>query len=390
MNYKIYHPTKIVNCEIDLPSSKSISNRLLIINSLCKKNIQIQNLSKSEDTKVLMKALEDQNKIIDVKHAGTSFRFLTALLALKDKKEFILTGSDRLKERPIKELVKVLIKMGANIKYIEKEGFAPIKILGTKLNGGFIDINGEISSQFISAILLIAPILKNGIKLKIIGDIVSRSYILMTLKLMSEFNIKWTWSDNIITIKKQDYREKKYSVESDWSAASFWFQIASLSKNCSIRLNRLRKDSIQGDKAVIEIFNNLGVETCFSKSTLILNKNSTIKTHRTYNLNNYPDLYQPLSVTLFARNIKSSFTGITTLKNKETDRLKAVTNELKKLSTNRIIETYKDHRMAMSFAPLCLKFGEIEIKDVKIVSKSYPNFWNDLKKGGFTICPLTD
>ena len=203
MNYKISHPSKIVNCDINLPSSKSISNRLLIIKALAKNDFKIKNLSNSNDTKILSQALNTLEKTININDAGTSFRFIISFLALQANKEFVLTGSDRLKERPIKELVKVLIKMGANIKYIEKEGFAPIKILGTKLNGGFIEINGEISSQFISAILLIAPSLKNGIKLKIIGDIVSRSYILMTLKLMSEFNIKWTWSDNIITIKKQ-------------------------------------------------------------------------------------------------------------------------------------------------------------------------------------------
>ena len=226
MNYKVYHPTKIVNCEINLPPSKSISNRLLIIKSLCKENIKIKNLSDSDDTKILVKALNSKKKIINIMHAGTSFRFLTAFLSLQQNKEFILTGSDRIKERPIKVLVESLRKMGAKIEYLEKEGFAPLKILGTKITGGYIQIDGGISSQFVTALLLIAPSLSNGIKLKITGELVSKPYVLMTLKIMSEFGIKWSWNKNIISIKNQNYIAKNYTVEADWSCASFWLQIA--------------------------------------------------------------------------------------------------------------------------------------------------------------------
>ena len=205
MNCKISHPTKIVNCEIKLPSSKSISNRLLIIRSLCKEKFEITNLSNADDTQILAKALKTDKKIIDVKHAGSSFRFLTSFFSLNKGKEYILTGSDRLKKRPIKDLVEILQRMGANIKYVNKKDFAPLKILGSKIMGGRIEVNGGISSQFITAILLIAPTLDNGVELKIVGDIVSKPYISMTLRVMRDFGIKWTWIDNIITIRKQKY-----------------------------------------------------------------------------------------------------------------------------------------------------------------------------------------
>ena len=240
MNYKISHPTKIINCEIELPSSKSISNRLLIIQLLCKENFKIKNLSKSDDTQILKSSLNSQQNIFDVNHAGTSFRFLISFLAIQNNKQFILTGSERLKERPIKELIETLQKMGAKIEYLEREGAAPIKIIGTELKGGYIEIDGSISSQFISSILLISPIIKEGIKLKIKGKLVSKPYVLMTLKLMEEYGIKWNWNKDLIEIKKQPYKSKNYTVESDWSSASFWFEIASLSKECNIKLLGLK------------------------------------------------------------------------------------------------------------------------------------------------------
>tara|TARA_B100001142_G_C14310181_1_gene646330 strand:+ start:198 stop:1370 length:1173 start_codon:yes stop_codon:yes gene_type:complete len=390
MNCKVSHPTKIVNCEINLPSSKSISNRLLIIKALSKDNFKINNLSDSNDTKNLITALSLSRKNIDVNHAGTNFRFLTSFLALQYNKEFILTGSDRLKERPIKTLVKVLKKMGAQIEYLEKEGHAPLKILGTKLKGGRIEIDGSISSQFISSVLMIAPTLNEGIELRISGNIVSNPYILMTLKIMSEFQIKWSWVDNTIIIKKQDYIAKDYTVESDWSAAAFWFEIASLAKECNIKLWGLQQKSIQGDINVIKIFKKLGVSSVFKNKILTLTKNKQDCIFKKINLIKNPDLYQPLKCTLFAKNIKVEMLGLQTLKNKESDRITAVKKELKKLELTKIIETYKDHRMAMSFAPLSLIFNELIITNLEVVNKSYPNFWKDLKKGGFIISSLTD
>jgi 3-phosphoshikimate 1-carboxyvinyltransferase len=309
MNYKVSHPTKVVNCEISLPSSKSISNRLLIIRALCKENIKIENLSNSDDTQILAKALISNEKIIDISHAGTSFRFLTSFLCLQQNKEFILTGSDRIKERPIKELVEVLRKMGAKIEYVEQEGFAPLKILGTKITGGCIQIDGGISSQFITAILLIAPRLDYGIELEITGELVSKPYVLMTLKLMSKFGVKWSWNENIIKIRKQNYIAKNYTVESDWSCASFWLQIASLSEKCNIKLSGLQQDSIQGDRKVMDIFDCLGVLSVFSNDKLILTKQKDRFRNNKINLIENPDLYQPLKCTLYAKNIDAKFSG---------------------------------------------------------------------------------
>ncbi len=387
MNYKISHPTKIINCEIELPSSKSISNRLLIIQLLCKENFKIKNLSKSDDTQILKSGLNCQQNIIDVNHAGTSFRFLISFLAIQNNKQFILTGSKRLKERPIKELIETLQKMGAKIEYLEREGAAPIKIIGTELKGGNIEIDGSISSQFISSILLISPIIKEGIILKIKGKLVSKPYILMTLKLMEEYGIKWNWNKDLIEIKKQSYKAKNYTVESDWSSASFWFEIASLSTECNIKLLGLQKKSIQGDIKVVKKFKNLGVNTIFKNQICTLTKNKFNYFPKEENLLENPDLYQPLKCTLFAKNIKTEFLGLDTLINKECDRINAVNKELSKINSNNIIETYNDHRMAMSFAPLALKFEGLQINDIKVVNKSYPKFWNDLKKAGFIISP---
>ncbi|MDA1009577.1 MAG: 3-phosphoshikimate 1-carboxyvinyltransferase, partial [Bacteroidetes bacterium] len=230
----------------------------------------------------------------------------------------------------------------------------------------------------------------NGIELKITGNLVSKSYILTTLELMKEFGIEWTWTNDVITIKKQKYKAKNYTVESDWSSACFWFQMASLSEKCTIKLSGLQQNSLQGDKRVIDIFKSLGVSSVFENETLILTKNKQNSFSQQINLIETPDLYQALKCTLFAKNIATEFSGIQTLKNKETDRVTSTESELLKLKTTKIIETHKDHRMAMSFAPLCLKFGELQINNSEVVSKSYPNFWNDLKKGGFIISPLSD
>ena len=385
MNYKISHPTKVVNCEIDLPSSKSISNRLLIIRSLCKESFGIKNLSNSDDTKSLELALNSKSNLIDVGAAGTTFRFLTSYLSTLVGEEFILTGTDRMKERPIKELVDSLKELDAEIEYIEEENFPPLKIKGAELKSKKIKIDGSVSSQFISSILLVSPTIKGGLELEIKGDLVSKPYVLMTLKLMSKFGIKWDWTGNKITVEEQSYKAKNYTVESDWSAATFWFQIASLSENCNIKLNGLAKNSIQGDKEVRGIFKNLGVESEFANKQLILTKIPEGTFPEKVDFIETPDVYQSLKCTLFAKGISTKTLGIQTLKNKETNRISAVENEMKKLHQSKIIETYNDHRMAMSFAPLCLKYGKLQINNAEVVSKSYPNFWEDLKKGGFKI-----
>ena len=390
MNYKISHPNNIINCEINLPSSKSISNRLLIIKALSNKAITINDISNSEDTINLKKGIYSTSKNIDINHSGTAFRFLTSYLSSIKNKEYILTGSKRIQQRPIKELVDILDQMGANINYMDKKGFAPLKIKGRKLKGGSYQISGKISSQFITSILLIAPTLDNGIKLQIDSSLVSAPYVYMTLKIMKEFGVESEWKDNTIHIKKQCYQSKVTFVESDWSAASFWFQIAALSSNCNIILNGLEERSIQGDKKCKYFFDKLGVSSKFLNKSLILTKNKKVDANLNYDLIKYPDLFQPLACTHFAKNIKAKFSGTDSLKIKESNRLQAVRNELQKLNTNKIIDTYNDHRMAMSFAPLCLSHGEIQINNIEVVKKSYPKFWIDLKKAGFKISPIID
>jgi 3-phosphoshikimate 1-carboxyvinyltransferase len=387
MHYKVFHPTKIVNCEIDLPASKSISNRLLIIQALCQQDFEIKNLSNSDDTNSLKNALSGTQNTIDIGAAGTSFRFLTSYLTIQKGRECILTGTDRMKERPIQNLVTTLQLLGAKISYLEKDGLPPLKIKGVTILGREITIDASISSQFISSLLLIAPTLVNGLILNISGNLVSKSYIQMTLKLMEEFGVNHSWDKNKIVVKQQHYIGKNYNVEADWSAATFWFQIAALTKGCNIQLKGLYQESIQGDAKVRTIFNDFGIVSIFENNTLILTKNNKQNFPEAVNLIDSPDMYQSLRCTLFALNKTAELTGISTLKNKETDRKKAVENELKKLSTSKIIETYKDHRMAMSFAPLSLKYGEITIKNSDVVSKSYPNFWQDLSNAGFIISP---
>jgi len=385
MNYKVSHPTKIVNCEIDLPSSKSISNRLLIIQALCKQDFEIKNLSNSDDTNSLKNALNTTGDTIDIGPAGTSFRFLTSYLATQKGKEFILTGTDRMKERPIQNLVAALQMLGAKISYLEKAGFPPLKIKGTTILGGEITIDASISSQFISSLLLIAPTLANGLTLNISENLVSKPYIKMTLGLMEGFGINYSWDGNKIVVNQQNYISKNYTVEADWSAATFWFQIAALTKNCNIKLNGLYQESIQGDAKAKIIFKDFGIASIFENNALSLTKNKIYKSIKAIDLTDSPDIYQSLKCTLFTLNKATEITGISTLKDKETDRIKAVENELKKLSTNKIIETYQDHRMAMSFAPLSLKYGELTIRNSEVVSKSYPDFWKDLSRAGFII-----
>ena len=387
MNYKISHPTKIINCEINLPSSKSISNRLLIIRAFCDDDFDIINLSESNDTRFLKNALKSNKNEIYVGDAGTSFRFLTSFFAIQNNKNIYLNGSQRMKERPIQILVDALIKLGAKIKYTENKNFPPLKISGSKIKGGIIELDGSISSQFVSSILLIAPLLENGIELLLKGKIASKSYIEMTLKIMKIFGISYSWYNNVIRINKQQYIPTDYIIESDWSSASFWFEIAALSKSCRIKLNGLDKESLQGDQEIINIFSSFGVKSEFIDGSLFLTKSMNFNLPKNINLINTPDLYQPLKCTIFGLGKNTLLSGTKNLKYKETNRLSAVSKELKAINNDKIINTYNDHRMAMSFAPLCLRFGEIQINDIKVVNKSYPNFWNDLQIGGFKIIP---
>ena len=389
-----------------LSSSKSESNRALIIQAISKNEIELNNISSSEDSKILIDALNNLNTVstINCNHAGTTFRFLTAYLSTLNG-QWILDGSERLQKRPISYLVDALNKLGANIIYLEKNGFAPIKVQGTNLNNDFVEIDGNISSQFISALLLIAPSLKNGLNIKINGPIFSKSYINLTLKLMKEFGIQYKCSNNLIEIHPQEYLSRKYIIENDWSAASYWFSMAALSKESKICIKGLKKNSFQGDAILMEYYKDFGVHSHFNNSELIIEKkNNAVKKQIKIDLKDNPDIAQTIAVTSVGLGIECHLKGLDTLKLKESNRLEALRIEFEKLGIKTevdhesiIIEgnqtlkfqheiaTYNDHRMAMAFAPLSLRTKHLKIKNPEVVKKSYPEFWMDLSEAGFAI-----
>lgn len=404
MKISVSGPKKI-NAEIKLPASKSISNRILIINALSYSPYDIENLSNCDDTIVMTAALNSNNTKFDIKAAGTAMRFLTAFLS-KIVGEWYITGTERMKQRPIKVLVDALNSLGAKIEYAEKEGFPPLKIYGSSLQGGEINLDGSISSQYISALLMTAPVMEKGLKINLTGEIISKPYIRMTLKLMEEFGVKSIWKGNTIEIPAQHYIPKQFKVESDWSGASYWYEIAALAEYAEIELSGLFSDSTQGDAEVARIFENLGIQTIFSPKGVRLQKTNRICDKLEYDFVEQPDLAQTVVVTCIMMNIPFNFTGLQTLRIKETDRIAALKTELKKFGyslndsvpgalswqgertdpePDPIIETYEDHRMALAFAPISLKKGTIKIAEPEVVTKSYPDYWNDLRSAGFTV-----
>ena len=394
--------------KIQLVSSKSESNRALIIQALCEETITINNLSTSDDTKTLKSLLDSykNNNVLDAHHAGTTYRFLVAFLSCQIG-EWTLTGSERMKERPIKILVETLRRNGANINYLEKDGYPPLLIKGTSLNLSKIQIDGSISSQYISALLLLAPSMEKTTKISFINKIISKPYIKMTLAIMEYFGAKTTWKNGSILIEKTPYKTNSLSIESDWSAASYWYQIVALNKDSSIELEGLKEQSFQGDSEIANIFRQLAVETTYKDNSIsISNNNSATLKKIKLNLNNTPDLAQTIICTCAGLEIEATISGLETLVSKETNRLEALKNELQKFNidleiienhtlylkggqtiTNPTsdIETYNDHRMAMAFAPLSLAAGSFCINNPEVVSKSYPNYWKDLESAGFKI-----
>lgn len=396
---KIFLPVKKLKLDITLPSSKSISNRALILNALAYSPYDIQNLSDCDDTRVTVKALNSNDTTFDVGAAGTAMRFLTAFLS-KTVGEWIITGSERMKNRPIKLLVDALNSLGAKIEYIEKEGFPPLKIYGSALMGGEISLNGGVSSQYISALMMIAPYMVNGLKIKLEGIVISVPYIEMTKSMMSEFGVNVTFENNEIDIRPQQYKPVEYKVESDWSAASYWYEALSVVGNGQIFMKGLNKNSSQGDSKIAELFEQLGVATEYVSEGVILTSTGNYTHKFEYDFVNQPDMAQTFAVTCCLNNIPFHFKGVQSLKIKETDRVAALINELKKLGfvlyepqesqlawegakcapdSEISIKTYEDHRMAMAFAPAGLK-TPITIEDSQVVSKSYPDFWNDFEK----------
>lgn len=397
----------MLKVSVHLPASKSISNRLLIINALAGSSELPTDLSDSDDTRVMLEALSSEETIKDVGHAGTTMRFLAAYFSSRPG-EVTLTGSDRMKQRPIGPLVDSLRNLGAEITYTGKDGFPPLAIRGTLMEGGEITVDGGISSQFISALLMIAPTMKQGLVLRIKGDLVSSSYVKMTLELMAECGARYRWDTGTITVFPGTYAVGDYRVESDWSGASYWYAMALLEEHARLRLSFLKNESLQGDSALVNIFHGLGLLSEFRQGQLVLTRLARIHPGIfSYDFTNSPDIVQSMAVALCMAGIPFRFTGTQTLRIKETDRILALQNELRKLGfvmetdkkgsflawnkqhcepdPDPVIATYHDHRMAMAFAPVALSLGHIRIRDPMVVTKSYPQFWEHLKKAGFRV-----
>lgn len=415
-------PTKTMQAEVILPASKSISNRALIIQALSnggkikKESLgtMLQNISDCDDTFVMVRALTEMTDTIDIMAAGTAMRFLTAYLSVTPDTHTI-TGSERMCHRPIGILVDALRQLGAKVEYAGEEGFPPLRITGGKHKGGRLELPGNVSSQYISALLMIGPVLEEGLSLTLKGDVASRPYIEMTLSIMRNFGAKAEWtSDHELKVMPSVYQPTPYLIENDWSASSYWYEMMALTddKAPSIVLPTLFTKSLQGDSAISRIFRPLGIETIFEKDAegaecIRLTRSGTPCSRMDYDFLNQPDLAQTLVVTCAMLGIPFRFTGLQSLKIKETDRITALRTELRKLGfdiqeqndsilywngercpsqDNPVIDTYEDHRMAMAFAPCAMKLGSLRINNPEVVSKSYPTYWEDLEKVGFKIC----
>jgi 3-phosphoshikimate 1-carboxyvinyltransferase len=408
---------KVLKGKLKLPSSKSLSNRLLIIQALSEDIFSIKNLSESDDTRLLQYLLKEikgkrtgQSLVeLDSANAGTVMRFLTAYLTLIPGK-WILTGSDRMKQRPIGVLVDAMRSLGAEIEYLGKLGYPPLMIKGKPLKGREIIVDAGISSQFISALILIAPVIPGGLSIWIQGQAVSFPYINMTIQLLNYFDVVTSKERNKIIIPESRIRGKDFIVEADWSAASFWYEAAALAEEVDLTLEGLRKDSLQGDAILADIFQNFGVKSEFVNSGVRLTKVKKKLDGFFFDFSDYPDIAPAVITTCAALGLRGRFEGLKSLRIKETNRLRALENEFRKLgldlkpdspsdlipmiefsnpqfkSNNDLkIETYGDHRMAMTFAPLSVKLGNIKIENPDVVSKSYPQFWENLASLGFEL-----
>ena len=397
-----------VRAEIALPYSKSISNRVLLMDALGGNKSVLLNISDCDDTCVMRRALRSEGAVADVMAAGTAMRFLTAYYAATEGSH-LLTGTERMRQRPIHALVDALRALGAKIGYAGKEGFPPLHIEGRRLDGGCLRMPGHISSQYISALLMTAPCFKEGLRLTLDGEIVSRPYIDMTMRLMHDFGVaaRWEGKDTIV-VPPSAYEPRRFVVEADWSAASYWYEVAALAEDAEITLSGLFEDSCQGDSKVAELFRALGVETRFVPEGVVLRKQETRVSSWECDFTAQPDLAQTFVVACALKGIPFRFTGLQSLRIKETDRISALVKEMGKLgyvlesqgdsvlswdgnrrgllsSAVPAIDTYEDHRMAMAFAPACLRLPKVRINDPHVVSKYYPSYWDDLRKAGFSV-----
>jgi 3-phosphoshikimate 1-carboxyvinyltransferase len=414
MTYAVSKSDKKIVGEIRLDGSKSISNRALIIRSLCEEHFEIKSIANSKDTQILTQLLSSGETILDCGPAGTTFRFMTAFLSLQNGSQ-ILTGTERMKQRPIGILVEALKELGADIEYLEQEGYPPLKINSPKNVGSKnkLTISASTSSQYISALLMIAPVLPNGLELNLDGKIVSRPYIEMTLNLMSYFGIDYDWNENAIKIESQKYQSKDFTIEADWSAASYYYSMAAFSDELDLQLNGLFENSIQGDSVMTEIGESFGIKSTFNNMGVHLSKSEKLaKPFFEKDFIRCPDLAQTIAAICGGLGTHALFTGLETLKIKETDRVAALEAELGKIGVwvsklpprfskksvkeyyqiegkatvenAPIFDTYEDHRMAMALMPLAM-LGEIKINDPIVVEKSYPAFWKDIQKLGFEV-----
>ena len=411
--YRLTAPRRL-DMTVDLPASKSISNRALIIHALSGGSTLPENLSDCDDTSVIIEALRTMPEEINIKAAGTAMRFMTAYLSVTPGTH-ILTGTERMKHRPIGILVDALRTLGANIEYIGEEGYPPIRITGSTLKGGLLEIHGNVSSQYISALLMIGPMLKDGLTLRLLDHIISRPYIDLTLWMMGEFGAEAEWtSADTITVSPKPYKSRDYFIENDWSGASYWYEILALNDDpeSEIRLTGLMDGSKQGDSITRYIFSLLGVKTKLQSKkagipqTITLKKNGHCVPKLEYDFVNCPDLAQTFVVACAAMNIPFHFTGLSTLKIKETDRIEALKTEMRKLgyvvkdidgsellwdgercepSLEQGIDTYEDHRMALAFAPYAMKHNGLVINNPQVVTKSYPHYWDHLRQAGFKV-----
>lgn len=402
-------PPRCINVRIVLPSSKSICNRALILNALSQSTQPLANLSDCDDTRVMVKAFETGGPDFDILAAGTAMRFLTAYLS-QSPGEWTITGSERMRHRPIRLLVDALRSLGASIDYLGEEGFPPLHIEGKPLRGGDLTLSAGVSSQYISALLMIAPYMQEGLTLTLTGSMISRPYIAMTLAMMRQWGVESCWEENRITVAPATYKPLAFTVEADWSAASYWYEMVALIPGAEVELPGLLRPSVQGDARVADFYTHLGVETHFTADGVCLRHiGQTETTPLLLDLTDQPDLAQTLVVTCALLQRPFRFTGLQSLKIKETDRIAALKCELAKLGYRIVdsddsvlawdgqraeadvhpaIDTYDDHRMAMAFAPTAAFFPGLEIRHPEVVSKSYPAFWNHLRQAGFEVRPL--